>query len=369
MLLSESGLASVILHRGAKELRTGGTTSDVLAAALRFRLLRLLPLVLMVSVVTAYTLTAIGLGAGESLLLLVLLLAVSFPNAIRTIVHVEYRLSGRYFELQGVQLVGAACRLATVAALWGVDSLSVYLAVCILFGEAVLESALLWRPEYILPRRSVGYQSYVPDFMRSRRATFPMNLAIVLQTQVLTVGLAVMGGAVVLAEVSALSRVALVFAVVGSIVINIGSGHVARIGGSVHAVIRGYAVFLGAYFLVAALIVALSWMFSEYFLVILGSGYEGLGTPFLVVAVGTAAIGLGDSLRVLNQARGWVAYSWVYVPLTVAWAVTGLLVLNIETTIGAAWWMAAQAAPSLLSQSVVAYGGIRRSVGIECPSD
>ena len=61
----------------------------------------------------------------------------------------------------------------------------------------------------------------------------------------------------------------------------------------------------------------------------------------------------------LNQARGWLKGSWVFVPLTAIWASVGLCLLDLTSLSQAAIFMTLQAVPALATQTVCFVLGYR----------
>ncbi|WP_441414834.1 hypothetical protein [Arthrobacter sp. 2MCAF14] len=358
--LSESGLSSVLLSMGGKFRNSPERLSSLFSAGLIFR--RKLGLVVGVVgiAVLFYALIQTGSGVAAALGYVVLASLTFVPILSKGVFQVHLRLKLDVSSLQRIAVLSSSLRFALIIPLVFTHSANVLLLLILGLIIAVVEAWLLRRKS----ASEIDYSSRViyddvSVFRRSLKQTMPMNLPYVMQGQLLYLLLGISGSAFILADIAALSRFGLVFAVLNSVLSDIGAGFMARSQGNKRAVLRLYVVILGGYILCAAVLVGLLAIFAQPLVGLLGAQYAGLEAPLIVVACGSALINIGNALVTLNHARGWLKWSWVFVPMTAFWCISGLLWLDLRNVFLAAVFMAAQAIPLIATQMVCLLSGSR----------
>jgi hypothetical protein len=186
-----------------------------------------------------------------------------------------------------------------------------------------------------------------------------MSIVLVLQGQLLFFLLALRGNEVIIAEIAALSRFALVFVILNAAVTDVAAGIVARAASRVRDITRLYVLVLGIYIAMVSVCILFVNLFSGFLLSILGDAYSGLQTPLLIVASGSGLINFANAIRSLNFARGWVAQSWLFIPTTAIWAICGVFLFDLRNSVDAALFMASQSIPALITQLCCMLLGLR----------
>jgi hypothetical protein len=361
-LVSESGVSSVLLSQGARVGSDASRLSSLFGGALRFR--RLFGSIVLVfgNIGMALLLLQNGASWSEIVTYSIIVTATSFQLFGKGVAQARLRLMSDFRTIQRVAFGSAAGRTLLIALFVMTTQLSVTALLLIGLCATTFESTRT---------RRVGFADLdraAPHLFEDRRAfgsavrqTLPMNLLLVLQTQLLYFLLGSAGSTETLAEIAALSRFAIVFVILNSVVADIGSGLVARTLNSRGALLRITGRIMGAYVAVAALFVLVAWLAAPWLVLLLGPSYEGLEGPLVVVAAGSAAINSMNALTSINQARGWIKWSWLYVPFAGLWMILGFLVLDLTDIYQAALLMAAQAVPSLVTQIVCFVAGVKLS--------
>jgi len=158
------------------------------------------------------------------------------------------------------------------------------------------------------------------------------------------------------AEVGALGRLAMIFALLSNLLTNVFVPAFARaqsprrlrwlyagIVGGVSAF--GVSIFLGAN------------LFPNEFLLVLGGKYAHLHGE-LVLMIGSAVLfSITASLWALNAARAWVAGSWLYIPLTLVTQIALLPFIDFTSVAGVLTFNLVSAVPNLLLNLVLSYRG------------
>jgi len=119
------------------------------------------------------------------------------------------------------------------------------------------------------------------------------------------------------AEVGALSRLAMIFTVVMNMLTNVFVPAFARCQGKKKLRLL-YLLIAGGVALFGAVVFAVAALFPQQFLFVLGNRYTHLHRELLLM-VGSAVISaFGGTLWMLNASKAWISGSWFYIPLTLA---------------------------------------------------
>lgn len=160
------------------------------------------------------------------------------------------------------------------------------------------------------------------------------------------------------AEIGALGRLAMIFAIIGQLLANIFLPAFARCQSlpklrlQYAGIVGGVGLFSGAIILAAAL-------FPTQFLLVLGPNYSHLHRELLLMVAGTVLNVMTGTLWGLNASKAWIAGAWLYIPLTLATqialipytdftSVTSLLIFNLISSV-----------PNLLLNIVLGYRGFQ----------
>lgn len=158
------------------------------------------------------------------------------------------------------------------------------------------------------------------------------------------------------AEVGALGRLAMIFAVIGNVLTNVFVPAFARAQSRrklrwLYAAITGGVIGFGALVLFAAAI------FPEQFLVVLGNKYTHLHRELLLMVGGAVLSSITGTFWSLNAARAWVAGSWLYIPLTVTTQIALIPFVDFSTVAGVLTFNLLSAIPNLFLNLVLSYRG------------
>jgi hypothetical protein len=123
--------------------------------------------------------------------------------------------------------------------------------------------------------------------------------------------------ATAVAEVGALGRLALIFTVLGQLLINLFVPAFARCQDPRRLRLLYFAI-VGGVAAFCALVIAAAAFFPNQFLFVLGSKYSHLQRELLLMVAGTVIMMLAGTLWVLNASKAWVKGSWLYIPVTIA---------------------------------------------------
>jgi O-antigen/teichoic acid export membrane protein len=360
-LVAEAGLNSVLMSRGA-ELRDRKSHLDTLfTTAMRFRFIVGSPLIIIgsafIAALLVYNEMPIPIVAVSTLIVLAILYTTMTSGTLLTF----HRLNLSTELIQRTNLAFSAARLLIIAGIIWTFGANVPIVLTVSLACA-LGTTFVYRKtaSRTLNFKAARSKSDWGAFSQGAKRTLPMTVMLVLSEQSILVFLSFFGTPEVIANVSALSRFSIAFVMINLIIADIGAPLIARTQSTVAAIGKKFGIILSIYFGLAGVLVVAVNAAGPFLLNLLGSKYSGLEMPLLIIAAGSAVLNIGYAFSSMNQARGWTKYSWTYLPLITIWAVLGLVIFDLTTTLGAAAFMATQALPSLSVQIIRFVSGMKR---------
>ena len=163
------------------------------------------------------------------------------------------------------------------------------------------------------------------------------------------------------AEVGALSRLAMIFTVLMNLLINVFLPAFARCQNKRKLVFL-YTAIAGGVAVFSGVVLAIAVFFPNEFLSILGNRYTHLHHE-LVLMVGVAMItALAGSLWLLNASKAWIAGAWLYIPLTLATQIALIPFTDFSSVAGVLTFNLISVVPSLLLNLGLSFRGFRSFV-------
>jgi len=160
------------------------------------------------------------------------------------------------------------------------------------------------------------------------------------------------------AEVGALGRLAMIFAVLSNLLANVFAPAFARC----HDPAKLRRLYVGILGIVAAfslLVVAGAAFFPDQFLFVLGNKYAHLHRELLLMVGGAVLSALTGTFWALNASKAWVAGAWLYIPLTLLIQVVLIPFTDFSSVSGVLIFNLYSAIPNLLLNIVLSYRGFR----------
>jgi len=298
-----------------------------------------------------------GAPALYTLVLVILVAATVGVQLSNDVLSVVPRLRSDIARIQKIDFIGATVRLLALLILMYIY-LNAGVAIAIATAVYLLQFAML--RSYTTTVTDVDAPENDED--RNAMLSFVRKLAgnaifFCLQGQIAVFLISLFGrraGSV--AEVGALGRLAMIFALLSNLLTNVFVPAFARaqsprrlrwlyagIVGGVSAF--GLSIFLGAN------------LFPNEFLLVLGGKYAHLHGE-LVLMIGSAVLfSITATLWALNAARAWVAGSWLYIPLTLVTQIALLPFIDFTSVAGVLTFNLVSAVPNLLLNLVLSYRG------------
>ena len=160
------------------------------------------------------------------------------------------------------------------------------------------------------------------------------------------------------AEVGALGRLAMIFAVLSNLLTNVFVPAFARCQ-SARKLRWLYAAIIGGVGAFSLLVLCGAEIFPDQFLFVLGSKYAHLHRELLLMVGGAILSALTGTFWALNASKAWVAGSWLYIPLTLATQIALIPYTDFSSVMGVLTFNLISAIPNLLLNIALSYRGFR----------
>jgi O-antigen/teichoic acid export membrane protein len=303
-----------------------------------------------------YLLRKNGVSWPNTVALTAIVIGTIWGTFLTTIYGVSLRLRALYTTVQKFDLLGACLRLLllVIIASFFLNAIS-----------AVLITAIALTVQGILLRRSA--EKIISDEPREeesdRRSLLGLmkkqafaTLFFAYQGQITIWIISIFGSTEKVADVGALSRLAIIFAIIGSIVTGLAAPTLARCN-SLRQLVQLFLLELGAYVVFAAALFAVSLIFPESLLWILGGKYSTL-THEVPLLVASAIIGgMATVVSTLALSRGWIWQTWMIPVSTVIVQLLSAQFLRLDTVAGVLWFGIFSSLPTLAMTSYMVVRG------------
>ena len=358
-VLADMGISIGLISIGGRVWQDRHRFGQLITTANNFRRRLGVGAIIVVAPILYWMLTRNGASSLSAACLIGAILLGLFAQFSLGVLGVVPRLRSDVSQIQRIDLTGAIARLIVLVA-----CAFVFLNASV----AVLVGSLALVLQYWLLRR---YAAGVIDlnapenaddrvamvgFIKSQAAN---AIFFCLQGQITIFLISFFGSkATSVAEVGALGRLAMIFAVMGQLLMNIFVPAFARCQ-SARKLRWQYFTIVGGVAAFCAAVIGAAAFLPNQFLFVLGGKYAHLQRELLLMVAGTVMNVLTGTLWVLNASKAWIAGSWLYIPLTLVTQValipytdfsnvSQVLIFNLISTV-----------PNLFLNMVLSYRGFR----------
>lgn len=271
----------------------------------------------------------------QSVALITLTLLAFWPGAACQLSSTTLRLHSVYGALQMAELLACMTRLLGTVAFLLAASLSSVTALVVVVAATCVQFLYVRRKEAAILGLDAGEDDFRPQLRRSVRHMMPNSAFQCVQGSLVTWLLALLAGSSEVADLGALSRLAVVFTLVAAPLHHVIAPAFARCE-DLNRLRRLFALTLAVFCIFAAAVVVLCWFWPAGPLWILGKQYASLNRELPIYMAGLALSALNGVFWALNFSRGWTELvSWNIVA-SIAATVVGLLLCDLSTIGGAA---------------------------------
>ena len=363
-VLSDSGVGASALALAGRRWPDPRAVASVVVSAVRFRrgLIAAYGVVLVPIMLWLFAKQETPLYL--SILLIALILLIAFFQLNVNVLGTVPRLSGDFHEAQRADVVGAALRMLVLVLLgtalprFGLNIITVTLAA--LLGTSVTVASLQRSVRRRLDLPEHAAKQDIKEIGELTRSQMAGALFYCVQGQIAIWIVAVAGNTTAIADIGALSRLAVAFnAVTAAMTLII----VPRISKSrTHAELMKHtgAAFAIQFTFSCAMLVA-AWQFPSALLLVLGPKYNNLQREVFYIVLVSVLASTISTLWLIISSRGWVKHSWINIPLVIAVQIIAASRMQLTSVKDVLQFNAISTVPTLLLYSWFLLEGIRRS--------
>ena len=369
-ILADSGVSVALSAIGGKIWQDHRRMGELINTALRIRLRLATVVGVAIAPLLGWMLWRNGATAPYNAALIVVVIVGLFFQLSGDVFIIVPRLHSQAERLQYSNLLASGLRLAVTAALLAIF-LNALLAVVLATLCAALQSWQIagWARENAPADAPVNADDQ-KEIARKIRHLLPNAIFYCLQGQLLILLISFTGRRDHVADVGALGRLAIIFDVFGSILVNLALPAFSRCHDP--AVLkRRYLQIFGGYVLLGTTLTAVAALFPGPLLWVLGKQYAGLRFELMLLVANISVGTLAGTMWSMNAARGWVHYQWVEIPIRLALQAALLLLIDTSTVSGAiSFMMLSQLSPMLFNVGLtfVGFRALRRDTVAAVPA-
>jgi len=332
-MLADNGIGSALSAIGGRVHDDRVRFGSLVRTALRLRSIFAAGSIAVVLPILLWMLFRNGAGRGDVIGVSTgVLLAVLFQLAVG-VYSVVPRLTLQTGRVQTLDFAATLLRVGLLFAAWLIfldASVAIYISALALGLQYVLLRR--WVPESIdlsappQPEFRAGIAAIV-------RLQAPNTIYHCIHTQIGVWLLGTFGSAGGVAEVGALGRLAMIFAILSSVMSGVILPRFARCH-STGLLKRRYGQILCGYAAFGAVLVAAAAAFPSELLWILGKNYAGLKAEVLLMILGAVVGAIDVVMYSLNVSRGWIVPAWIGIPAGLVSQIIAITVFDISTVRG-----------------------------------
>ena len=359
-ILSDSGIGWGLNAIGGRMWSDLSRLRGLVATALRLRVY-LAAIAIPVMVFSAFYLlrknavpwpTTLALTAG--------VIATIWGTFLTSIYATPLRLNSRYSTVQKFELLGACLRLLLIGGLALVFLNAV---------NAMLVTAITLTVQGVLIRKSASNmlagETHQDESDRDAlvgliKKQFLNTIFVAYQGQITIWIISIFGSAEKVAEVGALTRLAIIFSLLLTILGGLAAPTFARCQ-SLERLVRLFTFTLFCYLSAATLLLVCSFAFPSQLLWVLGGKYTSLTREVPLLMTSSVVAGLTDVIHMLTLSRGWIWHIWTIPPATLLVQIACLQFIRLNSVAGVLLFSIFSLIPSLLGTSYMTTRGLWRS--------
>jgi O-antigen/teichoic acid export membrane protein len=333
LVLADSGISSALTAIGGRIWHDRDRLSQLIRTALQLRRWMAMVTLPIVIPVLIWLLRQNGASVSKTAILVAVVLLGCGLELVTRIYAVALRLKSEIRQIQNQALVAAAVKLAIVAIavyFWFNVEIAIF---AVAAGFAVQYWMLRqWHTKH-LDAHAPGDPEMRSEILGVVRKQAPHTIYYCLQTQITVWLISIFGNADSVADVGALSRLAVVFSILGALTFEVLFPAFARIQ-SAPMVRKRYLQIIFAFAGISASVIGVVALFPAQVLAVLGSQYSHLQTEGILMAVSSVLGAIAGLTWGLNASRAWIVPPMKFIPFAFAIQVVLVYFLNLSTVKG-----------------------------------
>ncbi|MDQ3198739.1 MAG: polysaccharide biosynthesis protein [Verrucomicrobiota bacterium] len=363
-VLADIGISIGLVSIGGRVWQDGHRFGELIQTGLRLRRKLAVAAVLGVTPLLYYMLVKNGASVVYAIILIAAVLGGLYVQLSLGVLEAVPRLRSDIHQIQRIDFTGSVVRL-TILVILAFVFLNAGAAVFVGSGALLLQYLLLRRYAREVVDLKAGEnpedRKAMIGFIRSQA---PNAIFFCLQGQITILLITIFGDrATAVAEVGALGRLAMIFAVLGNLITNIFAPAFARCQ-ETRRLGWLYAGIVGSVAGFSLLILGGAALLPNQFLFVLGNKYSHLQHELLLMVGGAPLNMLASTLWALNASRAWIVGSWLYIPLTLGTQLMLIPFIDFSTVTGVLTFNLCSVVPSLLLNIGLSYRGFRQPLPV-----
>jgi hypothetical protein len=331
--LTDCGVGVALLTLGGKVWQDGEALGSLITSALSIRKWLVGAVTLGAGIIVPLLLRRDGATLLPSLSITgVVILSIVLQLAIG-LYGVVPKLRANYSVLQNSAIAAIAVRLCFIGFLY----LCFANATTAMLANAAGFVVQIWFYQRFAAREvnlhAPARKETLAEILGIVRKQVPYELYGAISGQLGVLLISIFGNSGRVADVGAISRLAMIFTAMSGVLSNVLLPRFARCQDPTR--LRPlYFRILGLYSAVVSSVLLVGWLFPNQLVSILGHNYAGLGSQCLLALGGSVAGSILVAAWGLNISRGWIVPAWIGITLGLASQVGGIVLFDIRTVHG-----------------------------------
>lgn len=360
-VLADSGISIGLSSIGGRVWKDPNRFGQLINTALRMRRYLAIVAVLVVTPLLVWMLVSNGASRTYAALIsLAIVLGLTFQLSAG-VLSVVPRLHSQIARVQKLDLIAAISRLALLCVAYFI-LLNAAVAVVATVLSAGLQYLLLrrWVSDSINTAAPMNDDDQV-EIRRIIKSQAPNAIFYCIQGQLTIWLIGIFGSTQNVAEIGALARLGIIFAVIGSVMTGIVLPGFARCQ-SPTQLRRRYFQIVAAFILFGAFLVLITAILPNAMLWILGKQYGHLTNEVVLIVLLNALMSISGAMLALNMTKGWVKYYWLNIPCLIVLQVFLIYSLDLSSTRTVILFGLLSLVPGILFSAVITWASLFRSV-------
>jgi O-antigen/teichoic acid export membrane protein len=243
------------------------------------------------------------------------------------------QLRGNYRLLENTAMAAIVVRLALLGLLY----FTILNAITVLVTNAIGMGVQLWLFERYasgeVNLKAKADKKMVSEILGIVRKQVPYEVYGAISGQISVLLISVFGNSARVADVGALSRLAMIFTATSGVLTNILMPRFARCQDP-ERLLPLYLKILLLYSGVVSSVTLIGWLFPNQLVSLLGHNYSNLGSECLLALSSYVSGAIASAVWGLNISRGWIVPAWIGVSLGILAQICGILIFDVRTVHG-----------------------------------
>lgn len=360
-ILADSGISISLSSIGGRVWQDRQRFGQLINTALRLR--RYLAAVAVIAVAPILVWLLIRNGSPWLYASVITLTVVAGLNyqLLSGVLMIVPRLHSQIKRVQTLDALAAAVRLALLIAAYFIF-LNAAVAIGATIVSVIVQYGLLnrWASDSIDKNAPINKEDH-SAMLGIVKHQAPNAVFYCIQGQLTVWLISVFGNTQSIAEIGALGRLSVIFAIINSTMSSVVLPAFARCQSPRELRIRYFQV-CGGFCALGLSLIAAAALFPDQILWILGSKYAHLRHELLLMMIMAAFSNVIAAMWSLNSTKAWIRYSWLNIPSVILTQVALLTVLDVSTVRGVILFGIFSLVPNFLLNSILTYRGLSQDV-------